>query len=60
MSIWPSPEVLLYYNAVKNIVYRRSNRVYCNQNSTNFKANYFSPIHDFCFSKINPEPLKYL
>ena len=60
MSIWPSPEVLLYYNAVKNIVYRRPNRVYCNQNSTNFKANYFSPHDDFCFSKINPEPLKYL
>ena len=60
MSIWPSPEVLLYYNAIKNIVYRRSNRVYCNQNSTNFKANYFSPSDDFCFSKINPQPLKYL
>ena len=60
MSIWPSPEVLSYYNAIKNIVYRRSNRVYCNQNSTNFKANYFSPSDDFCFSKINPEPLKYL
>lgn len=60
MSIWPSPKVLLYYNAIKNIVYRRSNRVYHNQNSTNFKVNYFSPKDDFCFSKINQEPLKYL
>ena len=59
MSIWPSPKVLLYYNAIKNIVYRRSNCVYYNQNSTNFKANYFSPNDDFCFAKINPEPLKY-
>lgn len=58
MSIWPSPEVLLYYNFIKNIVYRRSNGVYYNQNSTNFKANYFSPNDDFCFSK-GPEPLKY-
>ena len=59
MSIWPSPEVLLYYNAIKNTVYRRSNRVQYNQNSTNFKANYFFIII-FCSSKINPEPLKYL